>query len=407
MKATNLRTILIVALMACVTGGYTRAGNRQLQEKLSKNVKIQIEDATITEALAKIGQAADVTIILSDEAVWKLPYGEATRLGVSLSGPLADSLTEMLNAFFMRFAVGDDEITIYPRPELEHVLGRPSAKQLELLKRIYTTRMKVSNTTSEGAIDLVIHIVENVGPVSLSPYYITEEISEILKTTSSGMTVTLANLLEQTGRMRNLPCWYLSRTDFPDQVPIITMVNWPEFYLTRLSQVVDISFKDERAEVILQRLAGWAGMELVVSKREPSWLDEEITVNMQNITLSQAIRNIVSTINGRMDLLINENTIVVVEPERPRVEKPIKPIASARPKNTANTSEGYVGKISIPMEGGKYFLEFMLRESDLTEEFKQLRNEKIDEIMGRSARIKKLRETLMELEKQQEESETK
>jgi len=33
------------------------------------------------------------------------------------------------------------------------------------------------------------------------------------------------------------------------------------------------------------------------------------------------------------------------------------------------------------MDGGKYFIEFMLRESDLTEELKKLREEKIREIL--------------------------
>ena len=36
------------------------------------------------------------------------------------------------------------------------------------------------------------------------------------------------------------------------------------------------------------------------------------------------------------------------------------------------------------MEDGKYFIEFMLRERDLTEELKNLRQEKIREILGKS-----------------------
>jgi len=60
-----------------------------------------------------------------------------------------------------------------------------------------------------------------------------------------------------------------------------------------------------------------------------------------------------------------------------------KPVTVARPARTTTRTagEGYVGKISIPMEGGKYFIEFMLRESDLTEELKKLREEKIREIL--------------------------
>lgn len=383
MKSINPRKIVTVIFIICLTGGYVRADKQQLMEKLSGNVKIEINDATITEALTKIGQAAEVKIVLSDEAIWKLPYGQATRLSVSLSGPLADSLTEMLNAFFMRYAVGDDEITIYPRQELEHILGRPGTEQLELLKRIYTGRIKVSvpNSTPEETIKLVNNIIEQVGPVSISPYYMTEDIGKILATTGSGTTVTLASLLEQAGRQQNLSCWYISRIDFPDQVPIITMVSKIYFSSVRLDQVIDVSFKDERADVILQRLAGWAGLETVVEKEDPSWLEEKISVDMQNITLRQAIRNIAGTVNGYVRFDDGNNIVNIQGPIRPRIQQ--RPV-STRPRGSTSADEGYVGKISIPMEGGKYFLEFMLRESDLTEELKKLRDEKIQAVMGKT-----------------------
>ena len=143
----NVRNIVKIAVVAMISVGFftdgVQADMQQLQEQLSQDISIRLRDVTIGNALESIGQKAGVEIVLSDEAVWKLPYGEATRLSVSLSGPLADSLTEMLNAFFMRYAVGEEEITVYPRPELDHILGRPSAKQLELLKAIYTKTINV------------------------------------------------------------------------------------------------------------------------------------------------------------------------------------------------------------------------------------------------------------------------
>jgi hypothetical protein len=50
---------------------------------------------------------------------------------------------------------------------------------------------------------------------------------------------------------------------------------------------------------------------------------------------------------------------------------------------SGKTDDGaYIGKISIPMDSGKYFLEFMLREKDLTEQLKNIRTEKMKEILG-------------------------
>ncbi len=111
-------------------------------------------------------------------------------------------------------------------------------------------------------------------------------------------------------------------------------------------------------------------MELVVQKTDPSWLSEKISVNMQNVRLWQALQNVVSTVDGA--IYRSRNEISVRGPthvRKPAVPKAIK-------------SGNYVGKISIPMDGGKYYIEFMLRESDLTEELKKLRAEKIKKILG-------------------------
>jgi hypothetical protein len=71
-----------------------------------------------------------------------------------------------------------------------------------------------------------------------------------------------------------------------------------------------------------------------------------------------------------------------IKPPQPRTLK--RPVPVSRTASTSRSTDRgqYVGKISIPMEGGKYFIEYMLRESDLTEDLKQLRTEKITEILG-------------------------
>jgi hypothetical protein len=376
MKANSLRKMVIAIFIIGIGADYVRADKLQLQEKLSRDAKIQLNDVTIAQALKKIEETAEVKIVLSDEALWKLPYGEATRLSVSLSGPLADSLTEMLNTFFMRFAVGDNEITIYPRPELEHIIGRPSTKQLELLKKIYSMRLTFSRGASMETVVAMIN--GSFGGISFFPYDVPVKIYEILQnivTDEGTLPLTLHLLIEQVGAMEDKPQWYFTGIDFPNQVTVIRIVDEEEFREARLDQVVDISF-EERADMILQRLAGWAGMELVISKGEASWLDEVIKVGMQNIKLRQALINIVSSLDGGIGIDVGDNDIRIIGPINTQ-----KSSAPAKSKSSEGAGEGYVGKISIPMEGGKYFIEFMLRESDLTEELKKLREEKIREIL--------------------------
>ena len=372
MKAISLRKMVIAVLIIGAGTSYVCADIQELQAKLSKEATFEFKDVTIAQALENIGQKAEVKIVLSDEAVWKLPFGEATRMSASLSGPLADSLSKMLIELFMRYAVGDDKITIYPRQELEHILGRPNAEQLKLLKKIYSLRIDVKNVVSDVVFK---QIKESLGAPSLSfvPYYVTEDICKLLN--SIGSRVSLVVVLEQAGLLHGTPIWYLSGMDFPDQSPVIRMINEEDYREAKLDQVVDISFKDETADVILQRLAGWTGMELFVSKGDTSWLKEEIVVNMQNITLRQALLNIVNTVDGETH--IGDNYIEIKGPVHLQ-----KVAAPAKPKSSS-AGEGYVGKISIPMGEGesKYYIEFMLRESDLTEELKKLREDKIKEIL--------------------------
>jgi len=385
MSAKNVGKVTPLAVaVVCVVIGYVRADKAQLLEKLNAHVEIQLKGVTIVEALDEIGQKAGLKLALSDEAVWKLPYGEATRLSVTLQGPLADGMTEMLNPFFMRYAVGQDEITIYPRRELEHVIGRPSTKQLELLTKMYSGRIEVASGVSR---EMVVRLIkEAYGAISFFPYDVPERAHAILQTSAGdkgSLPVTLPVLLEQVGSTLSRPCWYLSQPDSLNPVPVIRLVTERDFREAKLDQVVDISFKDERADVILQRLAGWAGMELIVRARVPSWLDRKIVVNVQNTTLRQALRNIVTAVNGEgISFNTSANRIEILGPIQPPKEE----AAPGTAKSSGGAADGYVGKISIPMEGGKYFLEFMLREGDLTGELKKLRDETIKDILRGSVR---------------------
>ena len=112
-------------------------------------------------------------------------------------------------------------------------------------------------------------------------------------------------------------------------------------------------------------------MELVVAKKEPSWLAEEISVEMQNVKLMQALRNVVGIMDG--DVFVDARTSQI------RVSGPMR--ANKPPAPKTSKSGDYVGKISIPMDGGKYFIEFMLREQDLTEELRKLWKEKMTAIL--------------------------
>ena len=102
---------------------------------------------------------------------------------------------------------------------------------------------------------------------------------------------------------------------------------------------------------------------------------------MQNVTAIQAMTKIadMAQLQYESDNYREFRLIRKIKPPQPRTRS-----SATKPKPVAGSGGHgqYVGKISIPMEGGKYYIEYMLRENDLSDELKKLRSEKIAEIIG-------------------------
>jgi hypothetical protein len=231
--------------------------------------------------------------------------------------------------------------------------------------------------------------------VSFLPYDIPRIIYTILKESDSDKgtsPTTLAVLLEQIGAEQHRPHWYITETGLPNEVPMIKMVSEEDFQQAKLDQIIDVSFIDERADVILQRLAGWAGMELSIKTNEPSWLEKKIAVKMQDVTLQQALQSIVHTVDGTFNVSPRKQSVLVQGP----IHRQKKAATPRKSQDSISAEDGYVGKISIPMDGGKYFLEFMLRQSDLPEDLKNFREQMIKEVLGKYVREAKLKKALGE-----------
>ena len=191
--------------------------------------------------------------------------------------------------------------------------------------------------------------------------------------------VTLVQLLNQVSvnrRPQSDTRWYISGMDFPGQTPEVHVVNSNEFQTLRLKQKIDVSYSDQALDKIFQDLANRAGVDLIVGTG--SQLHEhELSASMQNIEISQAIRNIAEMAGVECEV----RTDYIMLARRNRNPAPAK--SKNENKDTGKIiTEGYVGKISIPMEDGKYFIEFMLRESDLTDELKKIRAEKMKQVLG-------------------------
>ena len=406
------KTVGLLLVCWIVTGFATTVAVAEpvsLEQKLNKEIKISLNDVLITEALDKISKEIGVPITLSDEAEFKLPYGRSTRLSVILKGPASESLTQMLNEFFMRHAVGQDEITIYPRPELDHIIGRPSTHQLQVLKAIYTNPIRVYITDNVSA--TVNSALEQ--EVFISPIDIHGDINEVLrklagqKKIKTGVrgtksiyyemlppdaegkelkeyalptAVTFPQLLRGVEIEGSSAQWYIPSIELPNQVPEIRIISYSLLPYLKRQQLIDVNFEDKTLLEILQNLASRGDINFSKDAIVLRDLDEHVTVSMQNITAMQAMKKIADMGQFRYDS--NDKEFFIYEKIKPQRSPATATVTPAKPETGSNDRGPYVGKISIPMDGGKYYIEYMLRESDLTEELKNLRSEKIKEILG-------------------------
>jgi hypothetical protein len=414
MTNTTCKMTVLALVGLGIWVGNVRADNAQLNDKLRQDLAIKLEDVTIAQALDQIGQKAGVKIALSPEAVWKLPEGEQTRLSVTLEGRLAESLEKMLNSFFLRYAVGPESLTIYPRPELKHIIGRPTAAELNLLRNIYSNAVWASTSTkgiSDGFVQQVLNGLAKESVTIMPPNEMNTTravmYAMMTKSTSSSGSphdpntarkerapLTIAALMEGIEQAYKPPkTWYIEGATFPRQVSEIRIVSQEEFWQAHLDQTVDVSFTNETGEAIVTRLAAWADLSLrFPGDGVPAALDRPITVEVQNAKLIDILDKALSTLSVNRTINISEGAVELTVPPAAMAHD-----AARRPRPEVTPGEGYIGKISIPMEGGRYFIEFMLRESDLPEPLRKLRQEAMSQVITTLSSEGKMQEVLKQL----------
>jgi hypothetical protein len=391
-KIRNGYNVALVLGLLVLLGAPALRGAAVAQQKLKPEVNVALENVTIAAALDCISQQVGIRIELSDDAIWKLPEGKETRISARLEGSLAGSLDQMLNELFLRYTLSSEPLMIYPRPELRHILGRPTARSLRLLRNIYAHQALVSHGSDNPALAQTFLNQLAGEPITVFPAgqfeYVTAMLDKLarrgsLPTGVSGTAlvtpVTLAYVLDETAAdLNGFHEWYISLSDIPNQVPQIRIEKRTEFAQARLDQLVDVSFENESGEKIIGTLAHRADMSLLMGDAAAHAMTRRISLAAQNVTLGTALQKALAALGIQWEMYLDQSLIKLTG-VKTAVSEPTIPSPPALPADT------YVGKISIPMDGGRYFLEFMLRESDLTEELKKLRAEKIRAILQASS----------------------
>ncbi len=141
--ARNPRALTQLSALAVVLalGLTVRAdGMRDLVEAaLDQNIKqpIEIPVRPVREALAELEKATGLRFTLDDKAIDWMPYGEQTRISLTLKDlSVRQGLTRILDGLGLRMRVEHDRVLIEPAPVLDRLGRRLTVDEVELLQKL-------------------------------------------------------------------------------------------------------------------------------------------------------------------------------------------------------------------------------------------------------------------------------
>ncbi len=146
LKCTYLAlTVLLVAATSPVAA---QQGSVNLHRALDRPIQLQLPDATIAEVFAELEKLTGVKFVVEQDALDCLPYGDQTRLQVTLKNlTLRKALSPMLAQQALRWEVDGDLIRIRPTNALYRLCRRATYDELVLLGKLHSQQLK---PTAEG-----------------------------------------------------------------------------------------------------------------------------------------------------------------------------------------------------------------------------------------------------------------
>jgi hypothetical protein len=114
-----------------------------LQQKLDKPATISLTDKPIGETFAALSQRTGVAFEIDPDTLAALPYGDQTRLDVSLKAiSLRSALPAMLTPQGMEWEIVEQTVRILPSEALYRMGRRATYEELKLLGALMTASMK-------------------------------------------------------------------------------------------------------------------------------------------------------------------------------------------------------------------------------------------------------------------------
>lgn len=318
MKRTISILIFLLSLGMAVNA-FAQSSAISLQQSLDRPVSLDVNDAPIAEVFRKLTGATGVVFVIDPETADYLPYGDQTRLAVTLRNvTLRNALSPMLAPQALTWEIDGDRIRIRPSEPLYRLARRATFDELSLLGKLLSEKLPM---VPEGE-SVMAAVREKTGQPDLKIFFEGDGADEALEKARMVLPASPAEWLDMVCRGQGWT-WYLEETR-------ILVLPKARQIQRQLELQVSLKYQNRRLVDVLLDLARKGRVKLMldpgVMNLLPVTTRENFNLMMSDATLAQALE-VISGATGLEFTVTDEGLHVDAGPT---MQKTMLPDSSGR-----------------------------------------------------------------------------
>ncbi len=305
---TRISTICLVAIaISALTADVSAQQNEvSVQRALDKPILLDlaITDAPIHDVFSRISSTTGVKFIIDEDTLKCLPYGDQTRLTVTLKNvTLRNALTPMLSPQALRWEIDKNAVRIVPSEPLYRMCRRASFEELSVLGKLHTARL----TPAANKQALLKQLTKATGNDKLNVFFHVpiEEEADLGRANQIAPT-TAVRWLDMLTHGKGWT-WFLKGND-------IVVIDRKMQIGRQLKQRTTLSYENEKLITVLLDLAKAARVKLAMEPGVMSYLPAQSQNNFNIMMVDATVDQALEVISGATGLeFVNTGKDIRVE----------------------------------------------------------------------------------------------
>ena len=337
-----------------------------IQRALDQTVDFEVQDKTLRETLQVVAAESGIDITVANQTLDWLPYGPSTRVqGAAMkNATLRQGLTRLLSPLALTFESEGDHLKIVPTQALKRIGRRATWTELETLGRLTSTKWSDDNSNT-GALNALADRLQ-------------------FRVSADNPREQLLDRIRQIGPGRadevlTVACDHFGWTWYP-WGENIAIVEKEDQVLRGLDRTINLDVRGERLADVF--IAIGAQIDIPI-KWSPGVLlsvppqARRITFKCADVSARQGLDAIAGLTGLTFEPEGDAVRILYAGPDGSSSGSGSE--LTTEPAGSLDAFDPVVGRIVLPAEGGAFEYEFLIRESDLPDSVKHLREQALRE----------------------------